>query len=73
MTLEYAGPYLALIEITHFYEVAILFFILAAFWAPLPLLVVALAAACFVGEIVLDNACARLTTSWMAARSGRCR
>lgn len=65
VTLEYAGPYLALIEITHFYEVALLFFILAAFWATLPLLGVALAAACFVGEIVLDNACARLTTGWM--------
>ena len=65
ITIEYSGPYLALIEITHLYETCVLFGVVALFWAPNPLIGLLLAAASFLFQIVLDNACARLTTMWM--------
>jgi formate hydrogenlyase subunit 4 len=65
VTLEYAGPYLAIIEIADFCEVAILFGVMAAFWASVPWVGLLLAAAGFFAEIILDNSFARLTTLWM--------
>jgi formate hydrogenlyase subunit 4 len=65
VTLEYAGPYLAIIEITHFYEVFLLFTILAMFWSTNLLIGVAIALGCFLAQIVVDNVFARLTTMWM--------
>ena len=51
----------AIIEIADFYEVAIMFGVLAAFWVTNPLIGVAIAVAGFFGQIVLDNSFARLT------------
>ena len=65
VTLEYSGPYLAIIEITHFYETFVLFGILTMFWAPCIPVGIAIAAVCFLALIVLDNAMARLTSMWM--------
>jgi formate hydrogenlyase subunit 4 len=65
ITLEYAGPYLALIEITHFYEIFIVFAIVASFWATSPAIGLGLAAAGFLALIVVDNVFARLTPMWM--------
>ncbi|MEW6263805.1 MAG: complex I subunit 1 family protein [Thermodesulfobacteriota bacterium] len=65
VTLEFTGPYLALIEITHFYEVALLFGVIVMFWATNLAVGLPLAAACFLFQIVVDNAFARLTTMWM--------
>jgi len=65
ITIEYSGPYLAVIEITHLYETCVLFTVVALFWAPNPLVGLLLAALSFLFQIVLDNACARLTTMWM--------
>lgn len=65
VTLEYSGPFLAIIEITSFYEICVLFSLVAMFWAPNLLIGAALAAACFLGQIILDNAFARLTALWM--------
>lgn len=65
VTLEYSGPYLAIIEITDFYESFILFGIIAFFWATNLWIGLAIAVACFLGQIVVDNASARLSTSWM--------
>ena len=65
ITLEYAGPYLALIEVTHFYEVSVLLGVAALFWSTNLAVGAALAAACFLGVIVVDNISARLTTRWM--------
>lgn len=65
ITLEYAGPYLAVIEIADFYETAVLFGILAMFWAT-PLGVgVGIAALSFMALIVVDNAFARHSPMWM--------
>lgn len=65
VTLEYSGPYLAIIEITHFCETFILFAILAMFWATNLWIGAALATACFLAQIIIDNAFARLTYMWM--------
>jgi len=65
VTLEYSGPYLAIIEVAHFYEVFLLFGIIVAFWATNPLAGIALASFSFFLQTVVDNACARLTSLWM--------
>jgi len=65
VTLEYSGPYLALIELTHMYEMAVLFTVVAMFWATSIGVGLTLAAAAFVFIIVLDNAFARLHSIWM--------
>ncbi len=64
LTVEYSGPYLAIIEIAHFYEMAILFYFVMLFWASNLILGFALATASFFLMILLDNAFARLTTMW---------
>jgi formate hydrogenlyase subunit 4 len=62
---EYSGPYLAIIELTHWYELVLLLSILALFWAH-PLWVGALIALfCWFVAIIVDNIAARLTWSWM--------
>ena len=65
LTLEYAGPYLALIEVAHFYEVAILFYFVMLFWASNLAIGFVLACASFFLMILVDNAFARLTTMWV--------
>ncbi|MFZ2959828.1 MAG: complex I subunit 1 family protein [Candidatus Ozemobacteraceae bacterium] len=65
ITIEYAGPYLAMIEIAHWYETAVLFVIFAAFWATNWWIGAAIAVVSFFGEILLDNLVARLTWDWM--------
>lgn len=65
VTLEYAGPYLAIIEVTHFYETFLLLAIVAAFFMTRLWLGVLVALGVFVAAIVVDNLCARLRTTWM--------
>ena len=64
LTLEYSGPYLALIEIAHFFEAAILFYFVMLFWASNLAAGFVLACASFFLMILLDNVFARLTTIW---------
>lgn len=71
LTLEYSGPYLALIEIVHCYETAFfllfagLFWIAGPFYYGIPVVSLGIMAAIFLGAIIVDNLCARLTTLWM--------
>ena len=65
LTLEYAGPYLALIEVAHFYEIAILFYFVMLFWASNLAIGFGLGCASFFLMILVDNAFARLTTMWV--------
>jgi len=69
VTLEYAGPFLAIIEIAHFYEVFLLFAVVYFFWAPYNLanaaVGIVLAAGAFLFHIVLDNTFARLPAMWI--------
>ncbi|MEI6149089.1 MAG: complex I subunit 1 family protein [bacterium] len=64
LTIEYSGPYLAIIEIAHLYEIALLFYLVMLFWASNLILGGLLALAVFFLMTVVDNAFARLTTIW---------
>ena len=64
LTIEYSGPYLAILEIAHFYETALLFCMIMLFWATNLWMAVLLATASFFLMILVDNAFARLTTIW---------
>lgn len=64
LTIEYSGPYLAVIEIAHLYEVALFFYLIMLFWASNLLIGALLALAAFFLMIVVDNAFARLTSMW---------
>ena len=64
ITIEYSGPYLAILEMAHCYEVALLFTLLMMFWATSLQAGFALAAGCFFLAILADNVFARLTTLW---------
>jgi formate hydrogenlyase subunit 4 len=65
ITVEYSGPYLAILEIAHFYEVAVLFAVIACFWATNLLIGLGLAAISLLLLIALDNVVARLKPLWM--------
>lgn len=66
---EYSGPYLALIELTHWYELVLLMAFLALFWVQ-PLWVgVLIAFAAYFLELWIDNIAARLRWSWMLGAS----
>ncbi len=66
---EYSGRFLAIIELTHWYELMLLLAFVALFWAQ-PLWVgVLLALAVYFFEIVLDNIEARLQWNWMLSIS----
>lgn len=65
ITIEYSGKYLALIEITHFYEIILVMVFVGMFWATTIWIGLLLAIVCYFAEIVIDNAFARLRTMWM--------
>ncbi|MHB0869546.1 MAG: respiratory chain complex I subunit 1 family protein [Chloroflexota bacterium] len=62
---EYSGPYLALVELTHWYELLLVLGIIGLFWATSIWAAMAIALAAFLLEIVVDNIEARMTWSWM--------
>lgn len=69
ITTEFSGPYLAIIEIAHWYETVLLFGFLYLFFAPWPWLgIVALALVYFL-EILADNTNARLYWQWVLRSS----
>jgi len=62
---EYSGPYLALVEIAHWYEVILVLGFCALFWATSVTGMIVLVAATYFVELVVDNVTARLTWRWM--------
>ena len=62
---EYAGPFFCLTEIAHYYELAIGFGLVMAFWHTSLLCGFLLETAVFFFLLVLDNAFSRLSTKWM--------
>jgi ech hydrogenase subunit B len=62
---EVAGPSLALVELTHWYEVPLLISIGALLWATPWWAGVLVGLVCFLASIIVDNVFARLTWSWM--------
>ena len=65
VTLEYSGPFLGIIEIAHFYEIAFFFGLMMAFWHTCLIMAVIVALAGLIFMTVLDNSFARLTPNWM--------
>ena len=65
ITIEYSGKYLAVIEITHCYKVVLVLTFVAMFWATNIVIGILLALLCYFGEIIVDNAFARLRVFWM--------
>jgi len=70
VTTEFAGPSLALVEIAHWYETAIMLGIIYLFFAANPVIAVSVIIAAYFIEILIDNTFARfkweltLTSSW---------
>jgi len=62
---EYSGPYLAIIEVAHWYETVFILGICALFWHTNPVGALVLVGLTYLAEIVVDNICARLTWRWM--------
>lgn len=62
---EYSGPYLAIIEVTHWVELVMLLALFASFWSTSLIGGLLLAAAGFLFEIIVDNITARLTWHWL--------
>ena len=62
---EYAGPFYCLTEIAHFYELALGFGLVMAFWHTNILCGFLLETVVFLFLLVVDNAFSRLTTGWM--------
>ena len=65
ITTEYSGPYLALIELTHMYELILILGLVTLFWIRPLWMGLILAFISFFIELVIDNICARMTWSWM--------
>lgn len=62
---EYSGPYLAILEVAHWYEIVLLLSIISLFWVPGVWPGILLALFSFFVVLVIDNITARLTWSWM--------
>jgi ech hydrogenase subunit B len=62
---EYSGPYLAMIEIAHWFEVVLVLGVCSLFFATSALGVAILLAAAYFLEILIDNVMARMTWRWM--------
>lgn len=66
---EYSGPFLALVEIGHWFDMVLVLGLCAMFWHTSPMGMFLLAAASLFTEIVIDNITARLTWQWMLQKS----
>jgi ech hydrogenase subunit B len=65
LTLEFAGPFLGVIEIAHCYEAVFFLALAGLFWIPNLIVATVLMAGVFLLSLLVDNLCARLTTLWM--------
>ena len=62
---EYSGPYLALVEIGHWYEVVLILGLCSLFWATSWIGIIVLVGVTYLCEILIDNTTARMTWRWM--------
>ncbi len=65
ITTEFSGPQLAIIEITHWYELILFLGLITMFFAQPVWLGILVALGCYFLEIVIDNISARMTWKWM--------
>ena len=66
---EFAGRTLAVTELAHWYEIALVLSICMLFWATSLIGALAILATVFVLEIIVDNVCARTSWSFMLINS----
>ena len=62
---DYSGPFLALVEIAHWFDVVFLLCLCALFWATNWVGMAILLVVTYLLEIVIDNVTARMTWRWM--------
>ncbi len=62
---EYSGPFLALVEVAHWYETVLVLGVCALFWSTSILGMTVLLVITYLAEIIVDNTCARMTWRWM--------
>ncbi|MEG6551136.1 complex I subunit 1 family protein [Desulfocurvibacter africanus] len=65
VTTEFSGPYLAIIEVAHWYETVLVLGLVALFWSTSLWGMLALLLGTYFLEILIDNTMARLTWRWM--------
>nr|WP_321255453.1 complex I subunit 1 family protein [uncultured Pseudodesulfovibrio sp.] len=65
---EYSGPYLALVEIAHWYETILVLGLCAVFWHTNVIWMAVLLVVTYMLEILVDNTMARMTWRWMLKR-----
>lgn len=65
MTTEFSGPQLAIIELTHWYELMLLLGLITLFFVRPIWVGILIALAAFFLEMVIDNISARVTWKWM--------
>lgn len=62
---DYSGPFLALIEVGHWYETVLVLGLCSLFWATSPVGMALLVGGTYLLEIVIDNVSARMNWRWM--------
>ncbi len=62
---EYSGPFLALIEVAHWYETVLILGVTALFWATSWYWMLLLLVCVYFAELLIDNTMARMTWRWM--------
>jgi ech hydrogenase subunit B len=62
---DYSGPYLAMTEIGHWYEIVLLLGFCSMFWATSIIGMIVLIAVTYFVELIVDNVSARMTWRWM--------
>ncbi len=65
LTTEFSGPQLAIIELTHWYDLVLLMALISLFFAQPIWVGILIALASYFLEIVIDNISARVTWRWM--------
>lgn len=70
LTTEFSGPQLALIELTHWYDLVLLLGLITLFFAKPIWVGILIALACYFLEMLIDNISARVTWKWMLKATG---
>ncbi len=62
---EYSGPYLAVVELAHWFEIVLILGLVSLFWSTSLTGMVLLLAITYFAEILVDNTTSRMTWRWM--------
>jgi len=62
---EYSGPYLAIVEIAHWFEIVLILGLLSLFWSTSVVGMILLLGITYFVEILVDNTTSRMTWRWM--------